>query len=53
MTRRPNILFVMADQMAPGFLPIHGHKLVYLDSASSSQKSSHQTDNLAQKAAQT
>jgi choline-sulfatase len=28
MTRRPNILFVMADQMAPGFLPIHGHKLV-------------------------
>ncbi|HEY8014846.1 MAG TPA: choline-sulfatase [Dongiaceae bacterium] len=28
MTRRPNILFVMADQMAPAFLPIHGHKLV-------------------------
>ena len=28
MPQRPNILFVMADQMAPGFLPIHGHKLV-------------------------
>ncbi len=28
MPRRPNILFVMADQMAPAFLPIHGHKLV-------------------------
>ena len=28
MTKRPNILFVMADQMAPGFLPIHGHPVV-------------------------
>jgi choline-sulfatase len=28
MVRRPNILFVMADQMAPGFLPIHGHPVV-------------------------
>ncbi|HXA70251.1 MAG TPA: sulfatase-like hydrolase/transferase, partial [Stellaceae bacterium] len=28
MPKRPNILFVMADQMAPGFLPIHGHPLV-------------------------
>src|SRR5437764_14432423 len=28
MTKQPNILFVMADQMAPGFLPIHGHPLV-------------------------
>ena len=28
MPQRPNILFVMADQMAPGFLPIHGHPLV-------------------------
>ena len=28
MSRRPNILFVMADQMAPGFLPIHGHPVV-------------------------
>ena len=28
MPRRPNILFVMADQMAPAFLPIHGHRLV-------------------------
>src|ERR1700757_3140309 len=28
MTKRPNILFVMADQMAPAFLPIHGHPVV-------------------------
>jgi choline-sulfatase len=28
MPKRPNILFVMCDQMAPGFLPIHGHPLV-------------------------
>ena len=28
MSKRPNILFVMCDQMAPGFLPIHGHPLV-------------------------
>src|SRR5580692_5035771 len=28
MAKRPNILFVMCDQMAPGFLPIHGHPLV-------------------------
>ncbi len=28
MTKRPNILLVMADQMAPGFLPIHGHPVV-------------------------
>ena len=27
-TRRPDILLVMADQLAPKFLPIHGHKLV-------------------------
>jgi choline-sulfatase len=26
--RQPNILIVMVDQMAPAFLPIHGHKLV-------------------------
>jgi choline-sulfatase len=26
--RAPNILIVMADQMAPAFLPIHGHPLV-------------------------
>jgi choline-sulfatase len=28
MFRRPNILFVMADQMASAFLPIFGHPLV-------------------------
>ncbi len=28
MPKRPNILFVMSDQMAPGFLPIHGHPVV-------------------------
>src|SRR5438270_6170828 len=28
MPKRPNILFVMADQMAPAFLPIHGHPVV-------------------------
>src|SRR5438477_12015147 len=28
MTKRPNILFVMADQMAPAFLPMHGHPVV-------------------------
>ena len=28
MPKHPNILFVMADQMAPAFLPIHGHRLV-------------------------
>ncbi len=28
MPRRPNILFIMADQMAAGFLPIHGHPIV-------------------------
>ena len=28
MSKRPNILFVMCDQMAPGFLPIHGHPVV-------------------------
>ena len=26
--KAPNILIVMADQMAPAFLPIHGHPLV-------------------------
>jgi len=25
---RPNILIVMADQLAPAFLPIHGHRVV-------------------------
>jgi choline-sulfatase len=24
----PNILLVMVDQLAPAFLPIHGHKIV-------------------------
>jgi choline-sulfatase len=28
MSRRPNILFIMADQLAPQFLPCYGHKLV-------------------------
>jgi choline-sulfatase len=28
MPKRPNILFVMADQMAPAFLPIQGHPVV-------------------------
>src|SRR5258708_34597532 len=28
MPQRPNILFVMADRMEPGFLLIHGHPLV-------------------------
>lgn len=28
MTRRPNILFIMADQLAPRFLPVYGHPLV-------------------------
>ena len=28
MTRRPNILFIMADQLAPRFLPVYGHELV-------------------------
>ena len=26
--RQPNILIVMVDQLAPAFLPIHGHRLV-------------------------
>ncbi len=26
--KSPNILFVMADQLAPQFLPVHGHKIV-------------------------
>ena len=26
--KAPNILIVMADQMAPAFLPIYGHPLV-------------------------
>ena len=26
--KRPNILVVMVDQLAPAFLPIHGHRLV-------------------------
>ena len=26
--KAPNILIVMADQMAPAFLPIYGHSLV-------------------------
>ena len=25
---KPNILFVMADQLAAQFLPFHGHRLV-------------------------
>jgi choline-sulfatase len=25
--RTPNVLLVMADQMAPAFLPIYGHPL--------------------------
>ena len=25
---KPNILFIMADQLAAQFLPFHGHKLV-------------------------
>ena len=28
MTRRPNILFIMADQLAPQVLPAYGHPLV-------------------------
>ena len=28
MPRRPNILFLMADQLAPGFLPAYGHRVV-------------------------
>jgi len=28
MARKPNILFVMADQLAAGFLPVHGHRVV-------------------------
>jgi choline-sulfatase len=28
MKRKPNILFVMADQLAPAFLPAYGHRLV-------------------------
>lgn len=28
MARSPNILFIMADQMAPRFLPIYGHPVV-------------------------
>jgi choline-sulfatase len=26
--KQPNILIVMVDQLAPAFLPIHGHRLV-------------------------
>lgn len=28
MTRPPNILFLMADQLAPHFLPAYGHRVV-------------------------
>jgi len=28
MPAKPNILIVMVDQLAPAFLPIHGHKIV-------------------------
>ena len=28
MTRSPNILFLMADQLAPHFLPAYGHRMV-------------------------
>lgn len=28
MARSPNILFIMADQLAPRFLPVYGHPLV-------------------------
>ena len=28
MSKKPNILIVMVDQLAPAFLPIHGHHLV-------------------------
>ena len=28
MSAQPNILIVMADQLAPAFLPAYGHKVV-------------------------
>jgi len=28
-TRRPNILMIMCDQLAPQYLPFHGHPVVY------------------------
>jgi arylsulfatase A-like enzyme len=31
--KAPNILIVMADQMAPAFLPIYGHPLVRIAAA--------------------
>jgi choline-sulfatase len=30
--RRPNVLLVMADQLAPSWLPVHGHGLVHAPS---------------------
>jgi len=28
MTKKPNILLIMADQLAPQFLPCYGHPIV-------------------------